>query len=226
MNFTFLGHACFQLEVGGKKLLVDPFITHNPLAAHINIDELEVDYILISHAHFDHTADVEAIAKRTGATIISNYEIYSKYQKDGLSKGIPMNIGGKVKLDFGTVTMTEAVHSSSFADGTYGGSPGGFVIEGDGKTIYYSGDTALSPCIRLVGDLFNVDTAILPVGDLFTMGSDHAAMAAKWVGVKQAIGVHFDTFPPIKLDRDAAERAFRHQGIHLAIPEIGGSIEL
>ncbi|MEL7534059.1 MAG: metal-dependent hydrolase, partial [Bacteroidota bacterium] len=141
MKVTFYGHACFGIEVANKHLLFDPFISPNELAAGVDIEQIPADYILISHAHFDHVADVEQIAKRTGASLISNYEIITYYGAKGL-KGHPMNHGGHWKFDFGTVQYVNAVHTSSFEDGAYGGNPGGFVISTDEGSFYYSGDTA------------------------------------------------------------------------------------
>ena len=142
MQITFLGHASLGLKIGNTNILVDPFISGNPLASHIDIDTLEANYILVTHAHQDHILDVEAIAKRTGAVVVSNYEIATYYGNMGI-KNHPMNHGGAWQFDFGTVKYVNAIHTSSFPDGSYGGQPGGFVIQAD-KTIYIAGDTALT----------------------------------------------------------------------------------
>uniref|UniRef100_UPI00262AB7B0 metal-dependent hydrolase n=1 Tax=Flavobacterium sp. TaxID=239 RepID=UPI00262AB7B0 len=149
MKITFYGHACIGIEVAGKHILVDPFITGNPKASHINVNELKADYILITHAHFDHVQDVETIAKRTDAVIVSNWEIANYFGAKEL-KFHPMNHGGSWTFDFGKVKYVAAVHSSAFPDGTYGGNPGGFVIEGEHKNIYISGDTALTMDMKLI----------------------------------------------------------------------------
>ena len=143
MKITFYGHASLGIEVNHVTILVDPFISANPKASSINIDSLEADYILITHAHQDHIVDVETIAKRTGAVVISNFEIVSHFEKLGI-EGHPMNHGGKWDFEFGSVKYVNAIHTSSFPDGTYGGQPGGFVIEGEHKNIYIAGDTALT----------------------------------------------------------------------------------
>src|SRR4051812_45197259 len=143
MKITFYGHSCIGIEVSGKHVLVDPFITGNPNAAHINIYALKADYILLTHAHQDHSLDVEEIARNTNAVIVSNWEIATYYGNKGLQSH-PINHGGGWKFDFGSVKYVAAIHSSSFPDGTYGGNPGGFVIEGEHKNIYVSGDTALT----------------------------------------------------------------------------------
>ncbi|HMU02873.1 MAG TPA: metal-dependent hydrolase, partial [Saprospiraceae bacterium] len=181
MTLTYLGQSSFHLVFNGKNLIFDPMITPNALASHINIDELACDYMMLSHGHEDHVADAEAIAKRTGATIISNYEIVSWYGNKGL-KGHPMNLGGKFKFDFGTVKYVNAVHSSMLPDGSYGGASGGFVIYDDSKSFYFAGDTALTYDLKLIPlTCPTLNVAILPIGDNFTMGYEDAAIAADFI---------------------------------------------
>ena len=192
MKVTFYGHACLGIQIKDINILVDPFISGNEKALHIDIDTLKADYILVTHAHQDHTLDVEAIAKRTGAVIVSNYEIVVHYQNLGL-KGHPMNHGGSWEFDFGKVKYVNAIHTSSFPDGKYGGQPGGFIIEGD-KTIYIAGDTALTYDMRLIRKQFDLDLAVLPIGDNFTMGVDDAIQAARYVDCDKILGYHYDTF--------------------------------
>ncbi len=160
MKITFLGHASLQLEIAGKTIIVDPFITANELAKHIDVNSLKADYILITHAHQDHILDVETIAKNTKATIVSNYEIVTHYINKGLD-GHPMNHGGGWKFDFGRVTYVNAVHTSSFPDGSYGGNPGGFIIESSEGNIYIAGDTALTMDMKLIPMQCKLDLAIL-----------------------------------------------------------------
>src|SRR5690554_1332217 len=150
MELTFYGHACFSVKTQDKIILFDPFISPNPKAAHIDVATLAADYILLSHGHEDHVADAENIAKRTGAKLVSNFEIVSWYEKKGIENVHPMNHGGKWKFDFGTVKYTNAVHSSMLPDGSYGGNPGGFIVNTD-KSFYYSGDTALTMDMKLIG---------------------------------------------------------------------------
>ncbi|MEM6265593.1 MAG: metal-dependent hydrolase, partial [Bacteroidota bacterium] len=152
MKVTYYGHACFGIELAGKHLLFDPFITPNEKAAHIDINEIPADYILVSHGHEDHVADVAAIANRTGATIVSSYEVVSWFGKQGLEKVHPMNHGGAWQFDFGKVKYVNAIHSSTLPDGSPGGNPGGFVIESSDKNFYYSGDTALTYDMKLLGE--------------------------------------------------------------------------
>ena len=225
MKITFLGHASLGLEVGNMNILVDPFISANPKAAHINIDELKADYILLTHAHQDHVLDVEAIAKRTNAVIVSNFEIVSYYEKLGF-EGHPMNHGGKWDFDFGSVKYVNAIHTSSFPDGTYGGEPGGFVIEGEHKNIYIAADTASTMDMQLIPMYINLDLAILPIGDNFTMGIDDAIEASNFIKCDKILGYHFDTFGYIEIDHELAKRKFLDNDKDLMLLEIGESIEL
>src|SRR5690606_4684103 len=163
MKITFYGHSSLGIEVNDITILVDPFITGNPKASHINIDELAADYIFITHAHQDHMLDVEHIAKRTGAIIVSNFEIVTHFEKLGV-EGHPMNHGGQWDFEFGNVKYVKAVNSSSFPDGTYGGQPGAFVIEGEHHNIYIAGDTALTFDMKLIALQTKLDLAVLPIG--------------------------------------------------------------
>lgn len=225
MKITFYGHSCLGIEVNDVTILVDPFITGNPKASHINIDELEADYILLTHAHQDHILDVENIAKRTGAIVVSNYEIVTHFEKLGI-EAHPMNHGGQWDFEFGNVKYVNAIHSSSFPDGTYGGQPGGFVIEGEHKNIYIAGDTALTFDMKLIPLQTKLDLAILPIGDNFTMGIKDAIMASDFVQCDKVLGCHFDTFGYIEINHDEAKQAFFEKGKDLMLLKIGKSIEL
>ncbi|MCK0109589.1 metal-dependent hydrolase [Flavobacteriaceae bacterium S0825] len=225
MKITFLGHASLQISIGDITILVDPFISGNPKASHINVDTLEADYILLTHAHQDHILDVEAIAKRTEAVIVSNYEIVTHYQNKGL-EGHPMNHGGNWDFEFGKLKYVNAIHTSSFPDGSYGGQPGGFVIEGEHKNIYIAGDTALTYDMKLIPLQTKLDLAILPIGDNFTMGIDDALMAADFVECDKILGYHFDTFGYIEIDHENAKRKFFENDKDLMLLEIGESLEL
>ena len=228
MDITFYGQSCFSLEFGGKKLLFDPFIRENPLAkaAEVDIDAIQADYILLSHAHGDHVADADYIAKQTGATIISNYEIVTHYQALG-HKGHPMNHGGKWKFDFGTVKYVNAVHTSSFHDGSNGGNPGGFVIWNDDYCVYFAGDTALTMDMKLIPRTCpSLDVAILPIGDNFTMGYEDASIAAEYINCDSIIGCHYDTFGFIEIDHQAAKDTFSSMGKDLILLDVGKTITL
>lgn len=225
-KLTFYGHSCFSVEIAGKKILFDPFITPNPLAKGIDLATIEADYVLISHGHEDHVADAEAILKQTDAQLISNYEIVTWFGQKGIENSHPLNHGGSVDTAFGKVKFVNAVHSSVLPDGTYGGNPGGFVIESDQVNFYFSGDTALTYDMKLLGELHKLDWAVLCVGDNFTMGHKDAASCAEWIGVKDVIGTHFDSFPYIEIDHAAAKASFAQKGITLHLPEIGNTLEI
>jgi L-ascorbate metabolism protein UlaG (beta-lactamase superfamily) len=226
MKFTYYGHACFSVQVAGKALLFDPFITPNPFAKEIDVTTIEADFILLSHGHGDHVADVVAIAQRTDATVIAPYEVGSWFEQKGVKNVQAMNHGGAAKTAFGRVKLTAAIHSSSMPDGSYGGNPCGFVIESTDGNFYYSGDTALTMDMKLIADETQLQFAVLPIGDFFTMGIDDALRAAAFVGATKIVGVHYDTFPPIKLDRDAALAASEAAGKTLFLPAIGETIDL
>ncbi len=225
MKITFYGHSSFGIEVAGKHLLFDPFISPNELASAIDIEAIPADYIMVSHAHFDHVADVEKIAKRTGATVVSNYEIVTHYGKQGI-KGHPMNHGGHWTFDFGTVQYVNAVHTSSFEDGSYGGNPGGFVISTAEGSFYYSGDTALTYDMKLIAEDYDLKFAMICMGDNFTMGLKDAIKAANFVACDRVIGMHIDTFGYIKVDHEDAVNQFKAAGKELHLLEIGQSIEI
>ena len=226
MKFTYYGHACFAVEAGGKTLLFDPFITPNPLAAKIDAKIIAADFILVSHGHGDHVADLVAIAQRTGATVIAPFEVGSWFEKKGLKNVQSMNHGGAARTPFGRVKLTAAIHSSSMPDGSYGGNPAGFVIETRDGNFYYSGDTALTLDMKLISEQTELHFAVLPIGDFFTMGIDDALRAADFVSVAKIVGVHYDTFPPIKLDRAAAMKAATAAGKELFLPQIGETIDI
>lgn len=225
MKLTFYGHSCFAVEAGGKNILFDPFISANPLAAHIDIEKIEADYLLLSHGHQDHVLDAEAIAKRTGAKVVSNYEIVMWLAAKGISNYHPMNIGGMVKQDFGQIHYVNAVHSSGLPDGSYGGNPGGFVIRAEQK-FYFAGDTALTLDMQLVAERHQLDFAVLPIGDNFTMGVDEAIRCCDLIKCNRVVGVHYNTFPYIAIDVEEAKNKFRDAGKELILPAIGETIEL
>lgn len=225
MKITFYGHACIGIEVSGKHILVDPFISANPNAAHIDINALKADYILLTHAHQDHILDAEQIAKNNNAVIVSNWEIATYYGNKGLQNH-PMNHGGSWSFDFGKVKYVAAIHSSSFPDGTYGGNPGGFVIEGEHKNIYISGDTALTMDMKLIPMRTKLDLAIFPIGNNFTMDVQDAVIAADFVACDKVLGCHYDTFGFIMINHDEAKKAFFDAGKDLMLLEIGESLVL
>ena len=227
MKITYLGHATLLIETNGKKLIVDPFISGNPLAKDkFIVENIETDYILVTHAHQDHVLDVQDIAEANpAARLISNFEIVTYFSKYGID-GHPMNHGGSWNFDFGRVTMVNAWHSSSFADGTYGGNPAGFVIENEGKAIYIAGDTGLTMDMKLIPMFTKLDLAVLPIGDNFTMGIESAVVAADFVECNRVLGYHYDTFGYIEIDHQKAQDTFNKAGKDLILLPIGDSIEV
>lgn len=226
MQVTYYGHSCFLVEINGKKLLFDPFITPNPLAGKINLSTIKADYILVSHGHWDHIADLITLAKQTKATVISNFEIVTWAEKQGITSTHPMNIGGHWIFDFGKVKCVNAVHSSSLPDGTYGGNPMGFLIETDELNFYYAGDTALHYDMKLIGDFKKMHCAFLPLGNNFTMGIDNAVIASQFIRCDRIIGMHYDTFDAIRIDPNEAKRKFEHSGKELHLMSIGQTLKL
>lgn len=225
MKITYLGHASLAIEVAGKHLIVDPFISGNELAKDIDINALKADYILITHAHQDHILDVETIVQNTSAKVISNYEIVTHYGSKGI-EGHPMNHGGSWQFDFGKVTYTNAIHTSSFPDGSYGGQPGGFILETEEGNIYIAGDTALTFDMKLIPLKTNINLAILPIGDNFTMGIDDAVIASDFVECNKILGYHYDTFGYIKINHIEAKSKFSAKNKELILLEIGNHITI
>ena len=225
MQLTYYGHSCFQIETKGCKILFDPFISPNEKAVHISLNDINPDYILVSHGHEDHIADCISVAKRTNAIVVSSWEICQWLNKQGVSNTIPMNTGGSKKFESFKVKCVVAQHSSSLPDGSYGGNPMGFVIYGE-KNIYYSGDSALTLDMQLVPRNGPMDCCILPIGDHFTMGYEDAARAAHLIQCGTVIGVHYDTFPLIEIEHETAKKHFSANGLTLLLPDIGETLDI
>jgi L-ascorbate metabolism protein UlaG (beta-lactamase superfamily) len=223
MKLTYYGHSCFAVVINRFTLLFDPFITPNELAKTVDVNKVAADYILVSHGHEDHLADAAGIAKRTGAMLISNFEIATWFGRQGVNKSHAMNHGGAAKFDFGRVKYVNAIHSSTLPDGSSGGNPGGFVIESAEGHFYYSGDTALTMDMKLIGESTKLKFAVLCIGDNFTMGAEDAVKAAGFVQCTEIVGVHYDTFPPIKIDHAAAQAKFSNAGSRLHLLKPGES---
>lgn len=200
MRITYHGHSCFLIETAGHRLLIDPFISGNPLAT-ARADSIECEFILLSHGHDDHTLDALPIAKRCGATIVAAFELAEHLGAQG-AKVHDMNPGGARDFPFGRLKLTPAIHSSSTGSGlnpVYLGAPCGLLLKADGKTVYHAGDTALFSDMQLIGR-GGLDLAMLPIGDNYTMGIDDAVDALGFLKPALAVPMHYNTFPPIQTD--------------------------
>ena len=210
LTFNYYGHSCFQLDDGNYKLLFDPFLTANP-AATITSEEVEADYVLITHAHGDHIGDGYEIVKRTDATAIGTPEVMDI--GDDVNT-IGMNVGGTLYLPFGWVRMVPAIHSSGIA----GGVAVGYVVKIGGKIVYYAGDTCLFSDMKLIGERDRIDYAILPIGDHYTMGIEDAARAVEFLGARNVIPVHYNTWALIKQDPEEFKALVRRAKVHIVEP--------
>lgn len=226
VEVTWLGHASWLLESGEHRILIDPFLTDNP-AAKAKPEEVAADFILLTHGHFDHVADAAAIANRCQATLVANFEVATWFaEKQQVKKTLGMNLGGSVQLPFGRLQMTLAWHSSQMPDGSYGGNPGGFVIETGERRLYFAGDTALFSDMKLIAS-GGLDVAVLPIGDLFTMGPDDSLEAIKLLSPQKVMPAHYDTWPPIQQDATAwAERVSQETEAQAIVPVVGEPVLL
>ena len=202
MKLTWFGHSAFLIEIGAHSLLLDPFITGNPRAEGvIRAENLAPHEILLTHAHGDHFGDTVSIARRTGARVIADFEVTEYLRREHSHENVfAMNTGGSWRFDWGKLTMTHALHTSSFPDGAHGGAPHGFILEAEGKTLYAMGDTSPFSEMAWLGQDFRIDAALIPVGDCFTMGPVTSVRAASLVRAALYIPIHYDTFPPIEID--------------------------
>ncbi len=201
MKLTYFGHSAFQVETGGTTLLFDPFITGNKhCEGVVTPDDLHPDVILLTHAHGDHWGDTLAIAKRTGALVVGNFEVTQYTQQQGHGTVQPMNTGGSWTFDWGKVTQTYARHSSSFPDGTYGGNPNGYLLHVEDRCLYNTGDTCPFAEMAWIGEDHDVDLLLMPIGDCFTMGPEESVRAARMIGPALTVPLHYGTFPLIDVD--------------------------
>lgn len=229
MKITYHGHSCVQVEIEGKSLVIDPFVSGNP-AAIVKPEDIRADFVLLTHAHSDHTLDAVPIALNNNAPIVANFEVATYMGWQG-AQTIPMNIGGALDLGFAKITMIQAFHSSGMTDEEnkvigYGGMPGGFIIEAGGKTLLHAGDTGLFGDMKMYGELFNIDVALLPIGGQLTMGPEDAVTAARWFGAKQVVPIHFNTFPFIQQDEKSFAALLEDAGIGSAYLQYGETLSV
>ncbi|MBK1439434.1 metal-dependent hydrolase [Parapedobacter sp. ISTM3] len=227
MKAIYYGHSSVALHLEGATALFDPFISPNPNARHIDINSLKPDYIILSHAHDDHVADVAAIQKNSGAKVLAVVEtaMWASRQDIPESDIVPFNFGGTVQTTFGSVKMVYALHTNIAPDGQYAGVPAGYVLQSGGKKIYFAGDTGLTMEMKLLAHV-GLDWAFLPIGGHFTMDVDDAIIASQFINCKNIIGIHYDTFPPITIDREAAKQKFADAGLNLHLLAIGDELVL
>jgi L-ascorbate metabolism protein UlaG (beta-lactamase superfamily) len=225
IRLTWYGHAAFHLNVGGHRVLIDPFLTGNDFAP-ISADEVDADHILITHGHGDHVGDSISIAQRTGALVISNFEICNWLQAQGVENTHAQHIGGGYPHPFGYLKLTIAHHGTSLPDGSCGGSPAGLLLTAEEKRLYFAGDTGLFYSMRLIGEE-GIDLAVLPIGDNFTMGPDDALRAVHLIAPKSVMPIHYNTFEVIQQDPHAwAERVDNETSAQAIVLEPGGTIHL
>lgn len=223
-QLTFLGHSCWKITAGKTVILIDPFINGNPQSS-VKEEDVKADYLIVTHAHGDHLGDAIPIAKRSGGTIISNYEIAMFCGKQGAAVH-PMHIGGAHAFPFGRVKLTPAWHGSSFPDGSYGGTPAGCLVTVEGKTVYHTGDTGLFMDMQLIGEMNTIDVALIPIGDNFTMGIDDAVKAVSMLKPKKVIPMHYNTFDMIKSDPSAFSERIKTLGVAVQVLKPGETTEI
>lgn len=226
MKIKFLGQNCFLFTYNGKNILTDPFYNFQKDQSGFDISNQKIDYLLITHAHQDHVADVEEVLKNhPDATIIGQPEICGYYEHEN---SVDLNIGGTYSMDELKITMVNASHTSSFADGTYGGTPSGYILRLHDKIIYLAGDTGLISEMELFPKIFGeISLAILPIGDHYTMCSRQASfVASELLKTKKVMGCHFDTFPPISINHEEARKHFDDRNIELILPKLGEEFEI
>jgi L-ascorbate metabolism protein UlaG (beta-lactamase superfamily) len=229
MRLTYFGHAAVRIEIGGTTVLIDPFISDNPLAEAAGVDPsgLEADVILLTHAHGDHFGDTPAIAKRTGALVVGQHEITEYMSRvHGHSNVHGVNIGGSWVFEWGRLTQTYARHSSSFPDGTYGGLASGYLIEAEGRTVYHAGDTCAFAEMEWIGSQHAIDLAFLPIGDNYTMGASEAVRCMGMLRPALVVPIHYNTFPPIAADPGDFVRLAAEAGFNARVLAAGDSMDL
>ena len=224
MKITYHGHSFVQIETDKFSIVIDPFISGNPIVK-IPVNKVKCDYIILTHGHGDHISDAVEIAKKNDATVIAMFEIANFAAKNNL-RNHPLSIGGGFNFPFGRVKLTIAHHSSSFPDGSYAGEPAGILLYIDGKTIYHAGDTGLFCDMKLIGEMNNIDYAFLPIGDNFTMGIDDAVKAAEFINAKITVPIHYNTFDLVRANPEDFKKKVDSIGKKCEIIKFGESINI
>ena len=222
-RLTYLGHAAFTVEGSKARIVIDPFLSGNPLAK-AGPEEIKADYVLLTHGHGDHLGDGIEIAKANDATIVAPNEL-AVYCSGKGAKIHPMHIGGAHEFPFGRVKLTIAHHGSVAPDGTYTGNPCGFLLTMDGKTLYHPGDTGLFYDMKLIGQMNKIDLAVLPIGDNFTMGIEDAVVAAEFLQARLYLPMHFKTFEVIDVEPEEFVKRVQAKGRKARVLPIGESLE-
>lgn len=216
MKITYHGHSCIQLTDSEHSLIIDPYLTGNPVAV-TSAEEIDVQSVLLTHGHSDHIADAAAIAKRNDAELIAIFELASYMEWQGV-RATGMNMGGTITREFGQVKMVQAFHSNSIIDDDrkiiYAGMPAGLLVRFGGKTLLHCGDTSLFGDMKMIGELYDIDLAFIPIGDTYTMGPDEAILAAQWLRAGFVVPIHYNTFPAIKQDGEHFVSRLEEVGIH------------
>lgn len=220
MNLTYLGHSAFEIKTGNSKILIDPFLVKSQ-----DYDYSDVTDIFVTHGHSDHVGKAPKIAIDTGAPVTAVFELANYLSKYGISvNGI--SLGGWIDFDFGRAIALPAFHSSSVENGVYAGAPVGFLFEMEGKRLFHAGDTCLNSEMKVLGEIYKPDVAILPIGGHYTMDIENAAIAAEWIGAKKVIPMHYNTFPQIEVDVDLFKKSVSAIGLTPVVMNIGDSIEI
>lgn len=228
MRLTYFGHSAYEIETGGKRLLFDPFISGNKhTEGVVSAADLEPDYILLTHAHPDHWGDTIDIARRSEAQVVCTHEIHQYLIRNHDYENVqPMNTGGKWSFSWGTVKWMRAFHSSSFPDGTYGGSANGILMEAEGKVVYNTCDTAPFAEMAWIGEDYDVDVCLMPIGDCYTQGPEDAVRSARMIRPRLTLPLHYNTFPLIEVDVSYWERLMAEAGFQTRAPSPGETLEI
>ena len=226
MQLTYYGHASFSVVINDKHILFDPYITGNPSASGIDPTAIPADYILVTHGHGDHIADVISIAQRTGAKVVAGAEVADWLERNGVKNVHPINPGGFINMEFGQLRGVNAIHSSDLPDGSYGGTPMGFLINSPEGNFYAAGDTALTMDMQLIPYWSILDFALLPIGSNYTMSAEDAVIASDFIKCDKIIGIHYNTFELIKIDTDLASSLFARADKTLLLPKPGETISV